>query len=238
MEDKKNFELLYEGKAKKVYKLDEEKLLINFKDDVTAFNGLKKDQILNKGRINKEISKFFFEMLNKKGISTHYINDYDENSFVAEWTDLIPLEVIIRNYTAGSFCKRYGVKKGLMFDYPLVEFSLKNDELGDPMITKDAIILLKITTEDVLNGIISISKKVNDILRDYLKSKRIILVDFKLEFGISKKDNKLTLIDEISPDTCRFWDANTMESLDKDVYREEKGDLINTYEVLLGRLDI
>jgi len=238
MEDKKNFELLYEGKAKKVYKLDEEKLLINFKDDVTAFNGLKKDQILNKGRINKEISKFFFEMLNKKGISTHYINDYDENSFVAEWTDLIPLEVIIRNYTAGSFCKRYGVKKGLMFDYPLVEFSLKNDELGDPMITKDAIILLKITTEDVLNGIISISKKLNDILRDYLKSKRIILVDFKLEFGISKKDNKLTLIDEISPDTCRFWDANTMESLDKDVYREEKGDLINTYEVLLGRLDI
>ncbi|PNR95514.1 phosphoribosylaminoimidazolesuccinocarboxamide synthase [Petrotoga olearia] len=238
MEDKKNFELLYEGKAKKVYKLDEEKLLINFKDDVTAFNGLKKDQILNKGRINKEISKFFFEMLNKKGISTHYINDYDENSFVAEWTDLIPLEVIIRNYTAGSFCERYGVKKGLMFDYPLVEFSLKNDELGDPMITKDAIILLKITTEDVLNNIISISKKVNDILRDYLKSKRIILVDFKLEFGISKKDNKLTLIDEISPDTCRFWDANTMESLDKDVYREEKGDLINTYEVLLGRLDI
>ena len=108
MEDKKNFELLYEGKAKKVYKFDEKKLLIEFKDDVTAFNGLKKDQILNKGKINKEISKFFFEMLNNQGINTHYINDYDENSFVAKWTDLIPLEVIIRNYTAGSFCKRYG----------------------------------------------------------------------------------------------------------------------------------
>lgn len=238
MEDKKNFELLYEGKAKKVYKFDEQKLLIRFKDDVTAFNGLKKDQILNKGKINKEISKFFFEMLNNQGINTHYINDYDENSFVAKWTDLIPLEVIIRNYTAGSFCKRYGVKKGLIFDYPLVEFSLKNDELGDPMIAKDAILLLKITTENVLDEIASISKKVNNILSDYLKSKGIILVDFKLEFGISKNDNKVTLIDEISPDTCRFWDANTMESLDKDVYRENKGDLINAYEVLLGRLDI
>jgi phosphoribosylaminoimidazole-succinocarboxamide synthase len=238
MEDKKNFELLYEGKAKKVYKFDEKKLLIRFKDDVTAFNGLKKDQILNKGKINKKISKFFFEMLNKKGINTHYLNDYDENSFVVKWTDLIPLEVIIRNYTAGSFCKRYRVKKGLIFDYPLVEFSLKNDELGDPMITKDAILLLKITTEDVLDEITSISKEVNNILGNYLKSKGIILVDFKLEFGISKQDNKVTLIDEISPDTCRFWDANTMESLDKDVYREEKGDLLNAYEVLLGRLDI
>jgi len=238
MENRNNFMLLYEGKAKKVYKLDEKKLLIQFKDDVTAFNGLKKDQILNKGKINKEISKFFFEMLNKRGINTHYLDDYDEDSFIAKWTDLIPLEVIVRNYTAGSFCKRYGVKKGLIFDYPLIEFSLKNDELGDPMITKDAAILLKIVTEDVLNEIISISKEVNNILKDYLKSTGIILVDFKLEFGISKQDKKVTLIDEISPDTCRFWDANTRESFDKDVYREEKGDLINAYEVLLGRLDI
>ncbi|PNR92820.1 phosphoribosylaminoimidazolesuccinocarboxamide synthase [Petrotoga sp. 9PWA.NaAc.5.4] len=236
--DKEKFDLLYEGKAKKVYKYNENELLIEFKDDVTAFNGLKKSNVVNKGKINKKISEFFFKMLNKESINTHYIKEYDDSSFIAKWTNLIPLEVIVRNFAAGSFCKRYGVEKGYKFDDTLVEFSLKDDNLGDPMITKDAILLLKITSEDVLEQIETISKRVNKILSNYLKSKHIILVDYKLEFGLAKKDGRLTLIDEISPDTCRFWDDNTMESFDKDVYREEKGNLINAYEELFRRLNI
>ena len=231
-------ELLYEGKAKRVYKYNNYKLLIEFKDDVTAFNGLKKNNIINKGKINKQISSHFFELLNKKGINTHFVRDYDDKSFIAKWTNLIPLEVIVRNYAAGSFCKRYGVKKGYKFEFPLVEFSLKNDELGDPMITSEAILLLKLTSEEILHEIISISKNVNEILSRYLAEVGIILVDFKLEFGLSKEDNQLLLIDEISPDTCRFWDAHTMESFDKDVYREDKGDLITAYTEILGRLKI
>jgi phosphoribosylaminoimidazole-succinocarboxamide synthase len=232
------FELLYEGKAKKVYKYNDYELLIEFKDDVTAFNGLKKNNIINKGKINKKISSHFFEILNREGINTHFVKDYDDKSFIANWTTLIPLEVIVRNYAAGSFCKRYGVKKGYKFEFPLVEFSLKNDELGDPMITRDSILLLKLTSEEILNDIITVSKKVNEIISNYLKNLEIILVDYKLEFGLSKKDNQLLLIDEISPDTCRFWDANTMESFDKDVYREDKGDLITAYNEILRRLKI
>lgn len=238
MENEKRFDLLYEGKAKKVYKYSDIKLLVEFKNDVTAFNGIKKGQYANKGKINKKISTFFFELLNEEGLNTHYLQDYDENSFIAKWGELIPLEVIVRNYTAGSFCKRYGVEKGIKFDYPLVEFSLKNDDLGDPMITKDAILLLKICNEEILEEIVEISNKVNNILSSFLDNKNILLVDYKLEFGISKTDKKVILIDEISPDTCRFWDKNTMESFDKDVYREDKGDLINAYEALIGRLAI
>ncbi|HOB16190.1 MAG TPA: phosphoribosylaminoimidazolesuccinocarboxamide synthase [Defluviitoga sp.] len=238
MENEYEFELLYEGKAKKVYKYNDYELLIEFKDDVTAFNGVKKNNIVNKGKINKKISSHFFELLNQEGMNTHYIRDYDDKAFIAKWTNLIPLEVIVRNYAAGSFCKRYGVPKGYKFDFPLVEFSLKNDELKDPMITKEAILLLKITSKEILEDIISISKKVNKILSDYLEKVGIILVDYKLEFGLSKENNQLLLIDEISPDTCRFWDAKTMESFDKDVYREDKGDLITAYTEILGRLKI
>ncbi|KLO21954.1 phosphoribosylaminoimidazole-succinocarboxamide synthase [Marinitoga sp. 1197] len=231
-----NLNLLYEGKAKKVYENGENEVIIYFKDDVTAFNGEKKDSILGKGKINKKISTFFFKMFEEKGLPTQYISDLNENAFIARKLNIIPLEIIIRNYTAGSFCKRYGIKKGIKLEKPIVEFSLKNDDLGDPMICRNVILSLKLVEEYILNKLEYYSLKINTILSDFLISKNIILVDYKLEFGIN--NGKIYLGDEISPDTCRFWDKETLESLDKDVYREEKGDIIDKYSEFLRRIDL
>ncbi|SHF09668.1 phosphoribosylaminoimidazole-succinocarboxamide synthase [Marinitoga hydrogenitolerans DSM 16785] len=228
--------LLYEGKAKKIYEKSSDEVIIYFKDDVTAFNGIKKDSIIGKGKINKLITSFFFKMIEEKGIPTHFISDVDDNSFVAKKVKIIPLEVIIRNYTAGSFCKRYGIEKGIKIQKPIVEYSLKDDDLGDPMICKNVILSLKQVEEKILNRLEYYSLKINNILSSFLEEKNIILVDYKLEFGIY--DNKVYLADEISPDTCRFWDKDTMESLDKDVYREDKGNLIDKYSEFLRRINI
>ena len=231
-----DLKFMYEGKAKKLYEYENDKTLIYYKDDVTANNGEMKDTLAGKGLVNKKLSVYFFKMLEEKGIKTHFVKDVDENSYIAEKVKIIPLEVIVRNYTAGSFCRRYGVEKGMKLEFPLVEFSLKDDDLGDPMISKDAALAIKLTDEKTINHLKEQSLKVNQILTEYFSSKDIILVDYKLEFGI--KDGEIFLADEISPDTCRFWDAKTKESLDKDVYRESKGDLVNTYNSLLGRLGL
>ncbi|APT75333.1 MULTISPECIES: phosphoribosylaminoimidazolesuccinocarboxamide synthase [Marinitoga] len=230
------FEMLYEGKAKKIFKYNDEEVIIYFKDDVTAFNGIKKDSISGKGKINKKITTFFFELVEKEGIPTQFVKDLDENSFIAKKVEIIPLEVIVRNYTAGSFCKRYGVEKGIKLENPIVEFSLKDDSLGDPMICENVILSLNLVEKDVLEKLKEYALKINEILSKFLTEKNIILVDYKLEFG--KYNDKILLADEISPDTCRFWDKDTMDSLDKDVYREEKGDLIDKYTEFLRRIDI
>nr|WP_217671599.1 phosphoribosylaminoimidazolesuccinocarboxamide synthase [Marinitoga sp. 1135] len=230
------FEMLYEGKAKKIFKYNDEEVIIYFKDDVTAFNGIKKDSISGKGKINKKITTFFFELVEKEGIPTQFVKDLDENSFIAKKVEIIPLEVIVRNYTAGSFCKRYGVEKGIKLEDPIVEFSLKDDSLGDPMICENVILSLNLVEKDVLEKLKEYALKINEILSKFLTEKNIILVDYKLEFG--KYNDKILLADEISPDTCRFWDKDTMDSLDKDVYREEKGDLIDKYTEFLRRIDI
>ncbi|BBE31218.1 phosphoribosylaminoimidazole-succinocarboxamide synthase [Tepiditoga spiralis] len=226
---------IYEGKAKKLFEY-ENNVLIYYKDDVTAFNGEKKDNLIGKGKINKKISVFMFELMEKNNVKTHFIKDIDETTFLAKKVEIMPLEVIVRNYTAGSFCKRYGIEKGKKLKMPLVEFSLKNDDLGDPMISDDAIIALDICSKKDLEHIKNEALKINNILNNYFKQFDILLVDFKVEFG--KNNNEILLADEISPDTCRFWDKNTMESLDKDVYREGKGDLVDTYTALIRRINL
>lgn len=231
-----DLKFMYEGKAKKLYEYNSDKTLIYYKDDVTAFNGEKKDTLNGKGLINKKLSVFFFKMLEEKNIKTHFVKDIDDNSYLAEKVKIIPLEVIVRNYTAGSFCRRYGIDKGLKLKFPLVEYSLKDDELGDPMISSEAALAIDLIDEKSLNHIKEQALKVNEILTEYFLSKNIILVDYKLEFGL--KNGEILLADEISPDTCRFWDSETKESLDKDVYRESKGDLVTTYNSLLGRLGL
>ncbi|HEW91944.1 MAG TPA: phosphoribosylaminoimidazolesuccinocarboxamide synthase, partial [Thermotogaceae bacterium] len=227
--------LLYEGKAKKVWEIDDERVLIEFKDDVTAFDGLKKDQYKGKGFLNKKVSDHFFEILENNGIKTHYIKSIDDRNFEAWKTTVLPLEVVVRNYTAGSFCRRYGVERGKKLSKPLVEFMIKSDELHDPLICEDSILLLNLVTEEDLKYIKETALKVNEILSGELSKANLILADFKLEFG-KKADGEILLIDEITPDTCRFWDSETLESLDKDVYREDKADLLTTYEEVVRRL--
>ncbi|MDN5342080.1 phosphoribosylaminoimidazolesuccinocarboxamide synthase [Oceanotoga sp. DSM 15011] len=230
-------EKLYEGKAKILYSTEKsEEVIIYYKDDVTAFNGEKKDNLKGKGVLNKKITKYFFEYLEENKIKTQYIEDRDESSFFAKKVKIVPLEVIVRNKTAGSFCKRYGVKKGINFENPLIEYSLKDDSLGDPMISKEAIYALKIISEEKLNYIEKTTLKINNLLKKILEPKKIDLVDFKLEYGYFGE--QILLSDEISPDTCRFWDKETGESLDKDIYREDKGNLILGYENFIRRMGI
>lgn len=231
-----NLKLLYEGKAKRIFENTENEVVIYFKDDVTAFNGIKKDSIFGKGKINKKITLFFFKMIEEKGIPTQFIKDLNDNAFIARKVEIIPLEVIVRNYTAGSFCKRYGVEKGIRLESPIVEFSLKDDSLGDPMICENVILSLKLVEKNVLETLKEYALKINKLLSDFLIEKNIILVDYKLEFGMF--NGEILLADEISPDTCRFWDKDTLDSLDKDVYREEKGDLIDKYSEFLRRINL
>lgn len=230
----REFELIYEGKAKKIYEYSKDRVLIHFKDDVTAYNGLKKDSIKRKGVINKKITSFLFAFLGKEGIKTQFIEDYDDSSFIARKLKIVPLEVIVRNYTAGSFVKRYGLENGKKLKHPLIEFSLKDDSLGDPLICENTVLTLEMVKKQDLDYIKQTTLKINELLTEYFNNINLILVDFKLEFGYS--GNEIFLADEISPDTCRLWDKDTLKSLDKDVYRKETGDLISTYEALAKRM--
>jgi len=233
--------LLYEGKAKQVHDTDlQDEVIIYFKDDATAFNGLKKDTLSGKGRINLAFTKHFFEVLKDNNIDTHIVSFIDDRSLIAKKVKIFPVELVVRNFAAGSICKRFGFDKGFKFDPPLCETFLKDDNLGDPIIFRSHLKYMNLISDEELDIIETDALKINSILSAYLDSKGITLVDFKLEYG-KTKDGKILLADEISPDTCRFWRKDSkdgMESLDKDVYREDKGDLVSSYQKLAEILGI
>jgi phosphoribosylaminoimidazole-succinocarboxamide synthase len=221
--------MLYEGKAKKVFATDEPQLVIvEYKDDATAFNGLKKGSIQGKGAINNRLSNHFFRILETEGVPTHYAEELSDRETLVKKVQIVPLEVIIRNITAGSLSKRFGVEEGIVLDTPIFELSYKNDDLGDPMINHSQAIALKFTTKEELEKIESMAMKVNEVLkREFLKA-NLILVDFKLEFG-KTEEGEIVLADEISPDTCRLWDTDTKEKLDKDRFRRDLGGVEEAY---------
>jgi len=230
--------MLYEGKAKKVFATNNpQEVIIYFKDDATAFNGEKKDVFFDKGRVNLAFTRYFFELLNSHNIKTHIVSFIDDVSLKAKKVKIIPLEVVVRNYAAGSICRRLGFQKGLKFTPPLCEFYLKDDSLGDPILCREHIRYMNIIKEKELAIIEKTALEVNKVLSEHLDSFGITLADFKLEFG-KTTEGEIILADEISPDTCRFWIKGTMESLDKDVYREEKGDLISSYKKLADILGV
>jgi len=230
-------DLLYEGKAKKVYTTDDKDLLIvDYKDDATAFNGQKKGTIIGKGAINNKMSNFLFNILEKEGIPTHLVKEIDDRQTIVKKVNIVPLEVIIRNIAAGSFSKRFGVEEGIKLDTTVLEFCYKNDDLGDPMINLTHIYALKLANEQDIKTISELAYKVNDILKKYFETINIELVDFKLEFG-RYKDN-IILADEISPDTCRLWDINTKAKLDKDRFRRDLGNVEAAYEEVAKRIGL
>ena len=227
---------LYEGKAKKVYATNDENLVIvSYKDDATAFNGLKKGTISGKGVINNRMSNMLMQMLEKNGVPTHFVEELSERDTVVKKVSIVPLEVIIRNISAGSFAKRYGVEEGIVFDEPTIEFSYKNDALGDPLINEYHARALKLATREEIETIKSMAFKVNQLLKERFAKMNITLVDFKLEFG-RLKDGTIVLADEISPDTCRFWDSTTHEKLDKDRFRRDLGGVEDAYNEVMRRL--
>lgn len=227
---------LYEGKAKKVYATNDENLVIvSYKDDATAFNGLKKGTISGKGVINNRMSNMLMQMLEKNGVPTHFVEELSERDTVVKKVSIVPLEVIIRNLSAGSFSKRYGVEEGIVFDEPTIEFSYKNDALGDPLINEYHARALKLATREEIETIKSMAFKVNELLKERFAKMNITLVDFKLEFG-RLKDGTIVLADEISPDTCRFWDSTTHEKLDKDRFRRDLGGVEDAYNEVMRRL--
>ena len=227
---------LYEGKAKKVYATNDENLVIvSYKDDATAFNGLKKGTISGKGVINNRMSNMLMQMLEKNGVPTHFVEELSERDTVVKKVSIVPLEVIIRNISAGSFAKRYGVEEGIVFDEPTIEFSYKNDALGDPLINEYHARALKLATREEIETIKSMAFKVNELLKERFARMNITLVDFKLEFG-RLSDGTIVLADEISPDTCRFWDSKTHEKLDKDRFRRDLGGVEDAYNEVMRRL--
>lgn len=231
--EKKDF--LYEGKAKKLYStIDENLVVIHYKDDATAFNGEKKGQIEEKGILNNNITSLIFEMLQGKGIRTHYVKRLNEREQLCRRVDIIPLEVIVRNVAAGSMAKRLGIEEGRELKSTVFEISYKNDDLGDPLINDYHAVALGLTTFDELIEIYSMTEKINNILSEFFLEKNIRLIDFKLEFG--RYGDKLLLADEISPDTCRFWDAVTGEKLDKDRFRRNLGNVKEAYTELFKRI--
>jgi phosphoribosylaminoimidazole-succinocarboxamide synthase len=230
-------EKLYEGKAKIVYKAqDPDKVVIYFKDEATAFNAQKKDVIEGKGVINNKISSIFFQILEKHGIPTHFVKQLSDREMLAYKTQIIPVEVVVRNLATGSIVKRLGIPEKTPFNPPLIEFYLKNDQLGDPIICYEHILALNLANDQEIKTIKELAFKVNQILKDILIKHDIILVDFKLEFG-KKEDGNIVVADEISPDTCRFWDAKTGERMDKDRFRLNLGDLAKFYEEVLRRIE-
>jgi phosphoribosylaminoimidazole-succinocarboxamide synthase len=232
--DKKD--MLYEGKAKQIFAADDdEQLIVHFKDDATAFDGKKKGQILQKGIINNKISNFFFKLLEENGIKTHLIKELNERDSLVKKVDIIPLEVVMRNIAAGSIAERLGVDEGTNLPAPVLEFYYKNDDLGDPLINRSHIEVLELAAEEELEILAEMAGKINEILFEFLKNRGVDLVDFKLEFGRTK-DGEIILADEISPDTCRFWDSDTQQKLDKDRFRRDLGDVEAAYHEMLKRI--
>ena len=230
-------EQLYEGKAKKVYATDDPELLIvDYKDDATAFNGLKKGTIAGKGVINNQMSNRLMAKLEKSGVPTHFVRELSERETLVKKVSIVPLEVIIRNIAAGSFSKRYGVPEGVVFEQPTIEFSYKNDELGDPLLNSYHALALKLATPAEIETIKDYSFRVNDFLKAFWKECGVTLVDFKLEFG-RLSDGTIVLADEISPDTSRLWDAKTGEKLDKDRFRRDMGGVEEAYAEISRRLE-
>ena len=229
-------EQLYEGKAKKVFRTDDPELyIVDYKDDATAFNGLKKGTIAGKGVINNQMTNHLMRRIEKAGIPTHFVQELSERETLVKKVSIVPLEVIIRNLSAGSFAKRYGVEEGIVFDAPTIEFSYKNDDLGDPLINSYHARALKLATQEEIDTIIRLAFRVNDLLKEFFLSVGIRLVDFKLEFGRTS-DGTIILADEISPDTCRLWDKDTNEKLDKDRFRRDMGKVEDAYQEVMRRL--
>jgi phosphoribosylaminoimidazole-succinocarboxamide synthase len=229
-------ELLYEGKAKKIYATDQENILwLEYKDDATAFNGEKKSSIAGKKVLNNEISSLLFEVLHKENVPTHFVERLSNYEQLVKKVSIIPLEVVVRNVIAGSLAKRLGVEEGTKTEQPIVELYYKDDALGDPLITDEHALFLKAAGWDELAYIKFLARRVNEILLPYFLERDITLVDFKLEFG-KTEDGTIILADEVSPDTCRFWDVHTNEKLDKDVFRRDLGGLTDAYKEILKRI--
>ena len=230
-------EQLYEGKAKKVFATDDPELLIvAYKDDATAFNGLKKGTIVGKGVINNKMSNRLMAMLEKNGIPTHYVRELSDRETLVKKVSIVPLEVIVRNISAGSFAKHYGVEEGIVFEQPTVEYSYKNDALGDPLRNTSHALALKLATAQEIETIRTYALRIDELLKAFWKTCGVTLVDFKLEFG-RLSDGTIVLADEISPDTCRLWDAATGEKLDKDRFRRDLGGVEEAYAEIMHRLE-
>ena len=230
-------EQLYEGKAKKVFATDDPELLIvAYKDDATAFNGLKKGTIVGKGVINNKMSNRLMAMLEKNGIPTHYVKELSDRETLVKKVSIVPLEVIVRNISAGSFAKHYAVEEGIVFDQPTVEYSYKNDALGDPLLNTSHALALKLATAEEVETIRTYALRIDELLKAFWKTCGVTLVDFKLEFG-RLSDGTIVLADEISPDTCRLWDAATGEKLDKDRFRRDLGGVEEAYAEIMHRLE-
>ena len=229
-------EMLYEGKAKQVFATENPDIvMVHYKDDATAFNGLKKGTITGKGVINNRVTNFMMKKLEAAGIPTHYVEELNDRDTLVKKVSIVPLEVIIRNISAGSFAKRFGVEEGIVFENPTSEYSYKNDDLGDPMINTAQALALKLATPAEIETIRTMAFKVNDIMKAFFQEVGVDLVDFKLEFG-RLSDGQIVLADEISPDTCRFWDSKTHEKLDKDRFRRDLGGVEDAYEEMRRRI--
>ena len=233
----KKLEQLYEGKAKKVFKTDDPNLyIVDYKDDATAFNGLKKGTIVGKGAINNSMTNYIFKKLEEKGVPTHYIEELNDRETAVKKGEIVPLGVIIRNFSAGSFAKKMGMEEGVQFKCPTLEFSYKNDDLGDPFINKYYALALDLATEEEIDAITRYAFQVNEVMKEYCASLNIELIDFKIEFG--RYHGQIILADEVSPDTCRLWDKDTHEKLDKDRFRRDLGNVEDAYQEVFRRLGI
>ena len=229
-------EMLYEGKAKQIYATDKaDEVIVYYKDDATAFNGEKKGQIEDKGVMNNEITSILFELLEKKGVKTHFIKKLNEREQLCKKVEIVPLEVIVRNVAAGSMAKRLGLEEGFKLKTTVFEFSYKDDELGDPLINSYHAVAIGAATFEEIDTLLAMTAKINDILKEVFAAQNINLIDFKIEFG-RMADGTIVLADEISPDTCRFWDATTGEKLDKDRFRRDLGNVKDAYVEILKRI--
>ena len=232
----KKTEQLYEGKAKKVWATDDDDIVIvDYKDDATAFNGIKKGTIVGKGVVNNKMSNYLMQILEKHGIPTHFVKELSDRETAVKKVKIVPLEVIIRNRAAGSICKRLGLEEGMDFVCPSIEFSYKDDDLGDPLINGYHAVSCGFATKEEVETIKDMAFKVNDVLKEYFASIGVELIDFKLEFG-KTSDGKIVLADEISPNTCRFWDIKTHEKLDKDRFRRDLGNVEGAYQEVMRRI--
>ncbi|MCI8295365.1 MAG: phosphoribosylaminoimidazolesuccinocarboxamide synthase [Lachnospiraceae bacterium] len=230
-------ELLYEGKAKKVYTTeDPDVLIVSYKDDATAFNGQKKGTIVGKGAINNRMTNYIFKKLEEKGVPTHLVEELNDRETAVKRVEILPLEVIVRNFSAGSFAKKMGMEEGIKFKCPTLEFSYKNDDLGDPFINKYYALALELATEEEIEAVTKYAFQVNEVMQAYFASLNIELIDFKIEFG--RYHGQVILADEVSPDTCRLWDKDTHEKLDKDRFRRDLGNVEDAYQEVFRRLGI